>query len=73
MNIEKGLEGVVLCEDNLSSCFCHEAKGHNGVHVCRCGGSWDDNHTPVTFPSVSFAGFPLTAREKELLKNKTSP
>lgn len=31
---------TVLCDALLAECTCTEALGHDGPHVCRCGGSW---------------------------------
>ena len=58
---------IVLCKDNLVHCFCHEAKEHEGLHKCRCGGSWDENKTPHSFPTGGFGAFPLLDWEKEEL------
>ena len=30
-----------ICGLQESKCFCTEDKGHDGPHVCDCGGSWD--------------------------------
>lgn len=64
---------IVLCNSNLSSCFCHEKKGHDGLHKCRCGGSWDDNFEPHSLPDISggFGSFPLMEWEEDELKKET--
>jgi len=62
-----------LCNDILSSCFCHEDKGHDGLHKCRCGGSWDKEKNIHSFPDISlgFGAFPLTDFERDILSNQT--
>lgn len=44
-------QAVVDCADQLASCKCELdlADGHT-VHVCVCGGSWDDDGTVVALP-----------------------
>ena len=66
-------ETVALCNDNLAKCFCHESKSHDGIHKCRCGGSWDENKIPRSLPDISrgVGAFPLSDWEKEQLKTKT--
>lgn len=32
--------GVVCCGQVMASCSCVEQVGHEGPHVCTCGGSW---------------------------------
>lgn len=70
--MKKPKEEVIFCKSNLSNCFCEEEKGHEGLHKCRCGGSWDDDFNPHSYPDISggFGSFPLRDWEKEEL-NKT--
>jgi hypothetical protein len=49
------LEGaIVSCGVSVFSCRCLETPGHDGPHVCPCGGSWygEDENTmdPVSLP-----------------------
>ena len=70
MEIEKRIEGVVICKSNLARCFCHAEKGHDGLHRCRCGGSWDENKKPHSLPDImnfGFGAFPLMDWEEEEL------
>jgi hypothetical protein len=60
----------LICADNLVSCFCYEENGHEGLHICRCGGSWDKDKEPHTLPRGIFGEFPLTKWEEEVLKAK---
>ena len=51
-----------ICDVVLALCHCHEPIGHEGHHICGdartdggigvCGGSWDEEGNPVTFPNV---------------------
>lgn len=58
---------TIICKNDLFNCFCKEEKEHKGLHKCRCGGSWDDDKTPYSFPNVSmgFNAFPLLGFEKD--------
>ena len=60
------------CNDNLAKCFCEKKMKHKGLHVCRCGGSWDNEKFPHSFPDISlgFNAFPNTEEEKNILKTK---
>ncbi len=42
--------GTVICGQIKDSCYCVEQTGHERNHACRCGGSWDKDGVPVTFP-----------------------
>ena len=59
-----------ICNNNYFKCFCGKEKGHNGIHKCRCGGSWDNKGYPHSFPNIflGFNTFPNTDEEKEILK-----
>ena len=39
------------CGSSLASCYCVHGEGHDGPHECTCGGSWDDDGKPLTFPN----------------------
>ena len=42
------------CGSEEASCVCREPKGHNGAHVCSCGGSWigsGDDFEVVEWPA----------------------
>lgn len=45
---------VVACGVQESSCGCGLPPGHDGHHVCPCGGAWeydaDDNFVIVAWP-----------------------
>lgn len=39
-----------LCGAEKAFCRCVMAANHDGDHRCPCGGSWDQDGWPVTFP-----------------------
>ena len=65
-------EQTLLCHSNLANCFCEEEKGHKGLHKCRCGGSWDNDFVPHSFPDIGlgFGAFSSTEIEEEILQKK---
>ena len=38
------------CNEVLASCICKENDQHPGDHICPCGGSWDQDGTPMAWP-----------------------
>ena len=52
------IKKIEKCNANKASCFCWKTKGHKGLHLCRCGGSWDKKGVPHSFPSGFWPSMP---------------
>jgi hypothetical protein len=46
------VRGRVVCDVRFSACHCYEERGHPGIHVCRCEGSWDDQGRVHSLPNL---------------------
>ncbi len=40
------------CESTKAACHCLEPRDHDGDHVCKCEGSWDNDGDTVTLPDL---------------------
>lgn len=65
MPMTKIIEGREVCDQLESECRCREDTGHEGAHVCPCGGSWltdeDGNFADVVeWPSM----YPIPGLER---------
>ena len=41
-----------VCESRLFRCKCDKPKDHEGVHECKCEGSWDDEENIYHLPNL---------------------
>lgn len=39
------------CPGALERCVCRHEEGHDGPHVCSCGGSWNEDGSVVLLPT----------------------
>lgn len=53
--LEAVIADATLCADVLAMCACELPKGHSDAHACSCGGSWDADGEPITFPELTDA------------------
>lgn len=40
---------MLICAEAFYRCKCDEPHGHEGPHLCRCGGSWQGDEI-LAFP-----------------------
>lgn len=53
------------CPATKSACLCLHEQGHEGPHVCNCGGSWGDDGTVYRMPQT---GMPDLDEANEILR-----
>lgn len=56
------------CNEVFASCICKQDEGHDGRHVCPCGGAWTPEGEVDTLPpAVPFGTFAWGPEDEALL------
>jgi hypothetical protein len=50
------IESQAMCDSQAFRCICGLEAGHEGPHVCRCGGSWLGSKEGGDFEAFSLPG-----------------